>query len=98
MHVNYDKTLQKNMRLDIRKTPIDETETPQDNPHMLGMIQGRQSKHSKDHTKKDPYHWLDENDTRRHMTDKEIIESTISYLVPFFQQICLEYIIIYSFI
>ena len=54
-----------NIRPDIRKTPIDETEKPP-----------RQSKYSKDVTKKDPYPWLDENDPWRHKTDKEILEST----------------------
>ena len=66
MHTSNDKTLQKNTRLDIRKTPIDETEKSP-----------RESKYSKDDTKKDPYPWLDENDPRRHMTDKHILESTV---------------------
>ena len=33
----------------------------------------------KDNTKKDPYPWLDGNDSRRYMTDKEILESTIDF-------------------
>ena len=66
MHTSNDKTLQKNIRLYIRKTPLDETEKSP-----------RESKYSKDNTKKDPYPWFDENDPRRHMTDKEILESTI---------------------
>ena len=41
-----DKTPQKNTRLDIRKTPIDETERSP-----------RESKYSKDNTKKEPYPW-----------------------------------------
>ena len=36
-----------------------------------------QLQYSKDDPKKDPYPWLDEIDPRRHMTDKEILESTI---------------------
>ena len=60
------KTPQKSKRLDIRKTPIDETENSP-----------RNSKYSKDHTRKNSYPWLDENDPRRHMTDKETLESTI---------------------
>ena len=66
MHTNNDKTLQKNMKLHIRKTSIGKIEKPL-----------RQSKYSKDDTKKDPYPWLDENDPRRHMTDKAILKSTI---------------------
>ena len=62
MHTTNDKTLQKNTRLDIRKTPIGRRE---------------KSPRFKDNTKKDPYHWLDDNDPWRHMTDKEILESTI---------------------
>ena len=46
-----DKTPQKNTRLDIGKTPIDETERFP-----------REFKYSKSNTKKDPYPWLDEND------------------------------------
>ena len=50
----------------LRKLLIDETEkTP------------RQLKYSKHDTEKDPYPWLDEKDPRRHMTDKEILESKI---------------------
>ena len=50
----------KNTRLDIRKTPINETvKTPR----------------CKDKANKDPYPWLDDNDPRRHMTDKELLES-----------------------
>ena len=56
----------KSTRLDIRKTPIDETENSP-----------RESRYSKDNTKKDPYPWLDDNDPRRDMTDKDIHESTI---------------------
>ena len=70
MHTINDKTPQKNTGLDIRKTPIDETEKSP-----------RQSKYSKDTTKEDPYSWLDENDPRRHMTDKEILESTVDLSV-----------------
>ena len=36
------------------------------------------TKYSKDDKKKDPYPWLDENDPRRHMTDKEILERTVN--------------------
>ena len=54
--------LQKNTRLDIRKTPTNRTvKTPRYN----------------DGANKDPYPWLDDNDPRRNMTDKEILESTI---------------------
>ena len=67
MHASNDKTLQKNTRLAMRKTPIDETEKPQ-----------RQSKYSKDDTEKDPHPWLDDNDPRRHMADKDILENTIN--------------------
>ena len=66
MHTINDKTPQKNGRLDIWKTPIDEIEKSP-----------RESKYSKDNTKKDPYPWLDENDPRRHITEKEIFERTI---------------------
>ena len=31
----------------------------------------------KDDANNDPYPWLDDNDPRRHMTDKESLESTI---------------------
>ena len=31
----------------------------------------------KDDVKKDPFSWLNDNDPRKHMTDKELIESTI---------------------
>ena len=51
MHTANNKTLQKNTRLETRKTPLDETEKFT-----------RESKNSKDNTKKDPYPWLDEND------------------------------------
>ena len=57
-----DKIPQKITRLDIRKTPINGT---------------RKTPLCKDKTKKDPYPWLDDNDPRRHMTDKELLESTI---------------------
>ena len=50
----------------LGKHPIDETEKSP-----------RESKYSKDNTKKDPYCWVDENDPRREKTDKEILESTI---------------------
>ena len=43
----------------MRKTPTVETEEPP-----------RQSKYSKDDTETDLYPWLDENDLRRHMTQK----------------------------
>ena len=57
-----DKIPQKNTRLDRRKTPINGTvKIPR----------------CKDDAKKDPYAWLDDNDPRRHMTDKELLESTI---------------------
>ena len=53
---------QKNTRLDIRKTSINRTvKTPR----------------YKDDANKDPYPWLDDNDPRRNMTHKEILESTI---------------------
>ena len=56
-----DNIPQKNNRLDIRKTPINETvKTPR----------------CKDDANKDPYPWLDDNDSRRHMTKKERLEST----------------------
>ena len=63
-----DKTPPRNTSLDIRKTSLDETEKSP-----------RQSKYCKVNTKKDPYPWLDENDPRRHMTGKEIQESTIDF-------------------
>ena len=66
MHTDNDKTPQKNTRLDIGKTPIDETER-----HL------RQSRYSSDDIKKDQYPWLDENDPSRHITDNKIFESTI---------------------
>ena len=66
MHTTNDKTPQKNTRFNIRKTPIDETEKCP-----------REPKYSKGKTKKDPCPLLDENDPRRHMTDKEILEGTI---------------------
>ena len=44
IHTTNDKTPQKNTRLEIRKTPIDETERSL-----------RESKYSKDNTKKDSY-------------------------------------------
>ena len=57
-----DKISQKNTRLDIRKTPINGTvKTPR----------------CEDDANKDPYPWLDDNDPRRHMTDKELLQSTI---------------------
>ena len=59
-------TLQMNTRIDMGKTNIDETEK-----------KPIQSKYSKDDTEKDPYPWLDKNSPRRHMADKEILESTI---------------------
>ena len=53
---------QENTRLDIRKTSLNRTvKTPR----------------CKDDANKDPYPWLDGNDPRRNMTDKEIHESTI---------------------
>ena len=57
-----DNIPQKNTRLDIRKTPIKGTvKTPR----------------CKDDAKKDPYPLLGDNDPRRNMTDKEILESPI---------------------
>ena len=57
-----DKMPQKNTRLDIWKTPINGTmEIPR----------------CKDDAKKDSYSWLDDNDPRRNMTNKELLESTI---------------------
>ena len=51
-----DKIPQKNIRLDIRKTPINGTvKTPR----------------CKDDANKDPYPWLDDNDPRTNVTDKE---------------------------
>ena len=32
----------------------------------------------KDDTNKDPYPWLDNNDPRRNMTDKEVLKNTIA--------------------
>ena len=56
------KKPQKNTRLDIRKTSINRTvKTPR----------------YKDDANKDAYPWLDDNDPRRNMTDKKILESTI---------------------
>ena len=53
---------QKNTRLDVRKTPTNRTvKTPR----------------YKDDANKDPYPWLDDNDPRRNMTDREILESII---------------------
>ena len=58
-----DNIPQTNTRLGIRKTPIKVTvKTPR----------------CKNDANKDPYPWLDDNDPRRIMTDKEIPESTIS--------------------
>ena len=54
-----DKTPQKNTRIDIRQTTTDGTE---------------RSPRFKDNTKKDPYPWLDDNDPRRHMTDKKYLK------------------------
>ena len=48
IHTSNDKTLQRNTRLDMRKTSINETENPL-----------RQSKYSKDDAEKYPYPWLD---------------------------------------
>ena len=57
-----DKIPQKNTKPDIRKAPINGTlEIPR----------------CKNDAKKDPYPWLDDNDPRKHMTDKELLESTI---------------------
>ena len=66
-----DKTQQKDTRLDTKKTPIDETET---------------SPRFKDNTKKDPYSWWDENDPRRSVTDRKILESTMDCLKPVLQK------------
>ena len=52
---------QKNTRLDVRKASTNRT------------VKTRY----KDDANKDPYPWLDDNDPRRNMTDKEILESTI---------------------
>ena len=52
---------QKNTRLDVRKASTNRT------------VKTRY----KDEASKDPYPWLDDNDPRRNMTDKEILESTI---------------------
>ena len=57
MHTNNDKTVHRNIRLQIR----------------------RQSTYSKNDTEKDQYPCLDEKDPSRHMTDKEILESTIGW-------------------
>ena len=57
-----DNTPQKNTRLGIRKMPIDGKE---------------KSPRFKDNIKMDSYPWLDDNDPRRHMTGKEIHETTI---------------------
>ena len=57
-----DKAPQKNTKLDIRKTPIN------------GTVK---TSRCKDNVKKDSYPWLDDNDPRRHMTDKQLLESTI---------------------
>ena len=57
-----DNIPQKNTRHDIKKAPINEIVK---NPRC------------EDEANKDPYPWLDHNDPRRHMTDKEILESTI---------------------
>ena len=57
-----DNIPHKNTRLDIRKTPTNGTvKTPR----------------YKDDANKDPYPWLDDNDQRKNMTDKEILESRI---------------------
>ena len=57
-----DEIPQKNTRLDIRKLSINRrVKTPR----------------YEDDASKDPYPWLDDNDPRRNMTDKEILESTI---------------------
>ena len=52
---------QKNTRLDVRQALTNST----------------MKTRSKDDASKDPYPWLDDNDPRRNMTDKEILESTI---------------------
>ena len=65
MLMTNDKTPQKNTRFDIRKTPIDEKKVSKRIQILL------------ENTKKDPYLWLDKTDPRRHMTDREILESTI---------------------
>ena len=57
-----DDIPQKITRLDIRKKSIN------------GTVKAPRCK---DDAKKDPYPWLDDNDPRRNMTDKEILESTI---------------------
>ena len=51
----------KNTRLDVRKASTNRTVKTK----------------YKDDANKDPYPWLDHNDPRRNMTDKEILESTI---------------------
>ena len=61
-----DKTLQINTRCDMRKTPINDTEESLKSPNILKM-----------YTDKDPYPWLDDLDPTQHMTDKEILDSTI---------------------
>ena len=68
IHTSNDKMPQKNTKVDIRKTPPDEIEKSPG-----------QSKYSKDDTEKekDPYPWLGENDPRRYMTAKEVLESTL---------------------
>ena len=61
-NVSNNKIPQNNIRLDIRKTLVHGTvKTPK----------------CKDDAKNDPYPWLDDNDPRRHMTDKDLLESTI---------------------
>ena len=56
------KIPQKNTRLDIRKTSIN------------GTVK---TTRCKDDANKNAYPWLDDNDSRRSMTDKEILESTV---------------------
>ena len=67
-HTSIDITgeiLQKNTRLDIKKTPTNGTvKTPR----------------YKADANKDPYPWLDDNDPSRNMTGKEILECTIACL------------------
>ena len=53
-----------NTRINITETPIDETQKVP-----------RQSKYSKDDTNKYLYPCLDEKDSGRHMTDKQLVES-----------------------
>ena len=57
----------KNTRLDIRKTTIN------------GTVK---TSTCKDNAKKDPYPWLDDNDPRRHMTGKELLDSTVDLSEP----------------